>query len=274
VDQALKHPWMQEKIFTNKELPQELNNLLNRVAEKRKLAPKPGLMDGASMDMAHVVTDTPRVSIRGAPGSDDRINRMLKGMKRRSIVAIKTKLKSRNAVDELNKRLQHLSPRNIPQNLSPRNVAQGKSISWENCGRQVKPSNSSPQITPTKKSNLNSSANNCKNAIIKKETVEILESVEIDPDSSSSAINESKRSPTNSKNQLKKETKLEMALSFEMPKESFMAIEKNIKGQTACQLLIKPWKFEGPGAKKPDSEMLQQGELSKNMTEDYWILGV
>ena len=53
-----------------------------------------------------------------------------------------------------------------------------------------------------------------------------------------------------------------------------MDIQKNEKGQTACKLLIKPWKFEGPGAKKPDTEMLQQGELSKNMTEEYWILGV
>ena len=34
-----------------------------------------------------------------------------------------------------------------------------------------------------------------------------------------------------------------------MPKESYMAFEKNENG-TACKLLISPWKFEGPGAKK------------------------
>lgn len=41
-----------------------------------------------------------------------------------------------------------------------------------------------------------------------------------------------------------------------MPKESYMDIETQENGATACKLLIKPWKFEGPGAKKANTEEL------------------
>ena len=50
----------------------------------------------------------------------------------------------------------------------------------------------------------------------------------------------------------------ETAKEFEMPKQAYMSFQQQGE-HSACKLMIRPWKFDGPGKKEGD---------------DYWILGV